>query len=102
MNSVSLVGELVTEPQLRQNRGGLDECRLRVAVPRRTGDGGREPGVVYVDVATFGDEARECANRLSIGDRIGLSGRLEVDEQRSPKGEWEVTHGVLIDQLDFL
>ena len=64
---------------------------MRLAVGRRSRDGQLEPGVVYVDVTTFGHEARECA-RLSAGDRIGLSGRLEDDEGGH----------VLIDQLDFL
>jgi single-stranded DNA-binding protein len=65
---------------------------MRLAVPQRSRDGRREPGVVYVDVTTFGDDARECADRLSVGNRIGLSGRLEDDEGGH----------VLIDQLDLL
>jgi single-stranded DNA-binding protein len=65
---------------------------MTLAVPRRSRDGRRYPGVVYVDVTTFGDEARECAARLTIGSRVGLSGRLEAE----PSGH------VLIDQLDFL
>lgn len=64
---------------------------MTLAVGRRSRDGRRYPGVVYVDVTTFGDEARECAARLSQGSRLGLSGRLTDD----PSGH------VLIDQLDF-
>ncbi len=75
---------------------------MRIAVPRRTRNGRPEPGVVYVDVTTFGGEARECGARLSRGSRIGLSGRLEADREWSEEGAWEETHGVLIDQLDFL
>ena len=92
MNSVSLVGRVVGATELRTNRAGVDECRMRLAVPRRLRDGSPEPGVVYVFVTTFGREARECAERLSDGSRVGLSGRLEPE------------HGqhVLIDQLDYL
>ena len=92
MNTVALVGQLADDPELRENRAGIAECRMRLAVPRRSRDGRREPGVVYVDVTTFGEEARECAERLSAGSTVGLSGRVEDDP--SP--------GVLIDQLDFL
>jgi single-stranded DNA-binding protein len=94
VNSVSLVGQVVGEPQLRDDWLSIPQCRMRVAVPRRSRDGRREPGVVYVDVTTFGDEARECAERLSAGSRVGLSGRLEDDPDEGA--------GVLIDQLDFL
>ena len=93
MNSVSLVGTLTADPTLRETRAGLDECRMRLAVPRRDRAGRREPGVVYVDVTTFGEEARACADGLALGSRVGLSGRLEDDPESA---------GVLIDQLDFL
>jgi single-stranded DNA-binding protein len=102
VNVVSLIGTLASEPELRKNRAGIDECRMRLAVPRRSRDGRPAPGVVYVDVTTFGQEACECAERLSAGSRIGLSGRLAVDAERSDEDGWEESHGVLIDQLDFL
>lgn len=92
MNSVSLIGELARDPELGENRAGIPECRMTVVVPRRTREGRRYPGVMYVDVTAFGEEARECAERLRRGSRVGLAGRLSDD----PTGR------VLIDQLDFL
>jgi len=94
MNVVSLVGTLTADPTVRVNRAGHDECRMRLAVPRRSRNGSPQPGVVYVDVTTFGPDARACADRLRLGSRVGLSGRLDDDP---PEGI-----GVLIDQLDFL
>ncbi|HEX8743180.1 MAG TPA: single-stranded DNA-binding protein [Thermoleophilaceae bacterium] len=88
---MSLLGQVVGEPQLRETRAAIPECRMRLAIPRRSRDGKREPGVVYVDVSTFGDEARECARRLQEGSTLGLVGRIEDDP-----------YGVLIDQLTFL
>lgn len=92
MNNVSLIGRLVDDPELGTNRAGLEQCRMRLAVARRDRSGQLEPGVVYIDVTTFGREARDCTRRLSAGDRVGLSGRLEDDQGGH----------VLIDQLDFL
>ena len=102
MNSVSLVGQLAEEPQFRENRGDIPECRMRIAVSRHARTGRHEPGVVYLDVTTFGEEARECASRLKLGSRIALVGRIDTDEGRAGSGEWEVRQQVLIDQLDFL
>jgi single-stranded DNA-binding protein len=73
----------------------MPECRVRLAVPRRSRRGRKEPGVVYLDVTTFGLEAQELADRVSEGSTIGLSGRLEDDPP-------ERGIGVLIDQLDVL
>lgn len=93
MNSVSLIGTLTADPEFRFNRAGIAECRMRVAVPRRTREGRRDPGVVYVDVTSFGREAVEASERLHRLSRVGLTGRLEDDPESA---------GVLIDHLTFL
>lgn len=95
VNVVSLIGRVVGEPELRKNRAGADQCTVRLAVPRYARNGQREPGVVYVDVTTFGLEAQDAASRLHEGSTVGLSGRLDSDP---PEG----SVGVLIDQLDLL
>ena len=90
MNSVSLIGRVVEKPELRTNRAGIAECRMRLAVPLYSRSGQREPGVVYVDVSTFGVEAQDHAEQLTMGSRIGLAGRLDADGR------------ILINQLDVL
>ncbi len=95
VNVVSLIARVVGEPELRTNRAGEPECRMRLAVPRYSQGGQREPGVVYVDASTFGLRAQEHAERLSEGSTVGLSGRLDSDPP-------ERGIGVLIDQLDLL
>lgn len=66
---------------------------MRIAVPRFARGGRREPGVVYVEASTFGLEAVEYADRLSRGSRIGISGRLDSDDDAL---------GVSIDQFVLL
>ena len=95
VNSVSVIGRVVGEPELRRNRAGADQCTVRLAVPRYSRNGQREPGVVYIDVTTFGLEAQDCARQLREGSVVGLSGRLDSDPPDSGIG-------VLIDQLDLL
>lgn len=95
MNAVSLIGTLTADPDLQEPRSGSPCCTMRLAVPRRARDGRAEPGVVYIDVATFGEQARECGRRLKLGSRVGLAGRLDSDDPRE-------SAGVRIDQLDFL
>ena len=90
MNSVSLIGRVVGEPELRETRAGLAECRMKLAVPRYSRTGRHEPGIVYMVASTFGLEAQDHAERLSEGSTIGLSGRLDDDGH------------IMIDQLDLL
>ena len=95
MNAVSLIGTLTADPDLQESRTAPPRCTLRLAVPRRARDGRQEPGVVYIDALSFGEQARECGRRLKLGSRIGLAGRLDSDYPRE-------SAGVLIDQLDYL
>jgi single-stranded DNA-binding protein len=95
MNAVSLVGTLAIDPMMRASRAGTPECRMKLAVPRRSRGGRPEPGVVYVRVSLFGSDALEHGPRLRQGSRIGLTGRLDSADPRE-------SAGVLIDQLDYL
>lgn len=94
MNHVNLIGSLVVEPELRRGREGHEECLLRIAVPRHSLHGEREPGLIYVDVTTFGKQARVCAEELAVGHRVAIAGTLERDDDLSGHGprrsRWEV------------
>ncbi|MDQ3934037.1 MAG: single-stranded DNA-binding protein [Actinomycetota bacterium] len=92
MNAVSLIGTLSTPPDLQEPDSDPPRCTMQIAVPRRSRSGIREPGIVYVSVTIFGLRARECADRLKLGSRIGLAGRLDSADPA----------GILIDQLDYL
>ena len=99
VNVVALSGQLVEEPQLRRTRSGEHACRMKIAVPRWSAGGIREPGVVYIDVTVFGLRALSCAD-LSPGAPIGLSGRLQHDVWRDDSGARRESLWVAIDQLD--
>lgn len=103
MNNVNLIGSLVGDPELTVDRDGRDVCPMQLAVQRRGPAGDPEPGVIYIDVTTYGRQARTCANELSAGQRIGVAGRLERDDSLDPRGprrsRWEV-HAYQVDIID--
>ena len=102
MNNVSLIGSLVRDPDVTVERNGRQVCSMQVEVPRRSLDGNREPGVIYVDVVAFGKQAVACGEELAEGDRIGISGTLERDDSLDGRGprrsRWEV-HAHQVDLL---
>jgi single-strand DNA-binding protein len=103
MNNVNLIGSLVGDPEMRVEPDGRDACAMQLAVQRRGPMGEPEPGVIYVDVAAYGAQARICANGLAAGQRIGVAGRLERDDSLDNRGprrsRWEV-HAYHVDFLD--
>jgi single-strand DNA-binding protein len=102
VNSVNLIGRLVEDPVLRTGSGGDEQCSLRVAVPRIGEAGLREPGLVYVEVVVTGLRAHDVVREARAGTRIGVSGRLELDEWTAEGGERRTRYEVMADQLELL
>lgn len=93
MNNVSLIGTLIVDPDLSTGRDGREQCVMQIGIPRRGLQGEYEPGLVYIDVTTFGGQAKVCANELRAGDRVGISGTLERDDSLEigpRRSRWEV------------
>lgn len=73
MNNLTITGNLVYDPKLRQI-GEQAVCEMRVAV-----DNGERP-TTYIDVKTFEAGAEACAQYLRKGRKVGVSGRLLLEE----------------------
>ena len=99
---MSLIGRLAEPPEMRVSDTGEDVGAMRLAVPRVARGGRRQPGVVYVEVTTRGWQAAEIHDALAVGARVGVAGRIELDEWVTPEGERRSRYEVLADQLELL
>ncbi len=102
MNSITLVGRLTADPELRTTHGGAAVTQMRIAVPRRRGKQGEDRGAVFVDVVSFGALAENCAQYLEQGRQVAVGGRLELDEWETDAGERRSRHKVIADEVEFL
>jgi|SRR5579862_7320213 len=96
MNSVSLIGNLATDVELRTPGGEKKVASFLLAVDR----GGRD-GADFVWIAAWERQAELCAEYLAKGRRVGVNGRLksrswEQDGQRRDAVE------VVAQRIDFL
>ncbi len=88
-NTVTIVGNITRDPELKFLNSGQAAIRLSVAVNRRWQNRQTqewEERVSYFDIAGYGPMAENAANSLSKGTRVMVTGRLE---QRS----WETENG---------
>jgi single-strand DNA-binding protein len=90
INSITLVGQLTADPELRQLPNGRSVCDLRLAVNDR-----RDQPPTFVDVAAFGDEADSCAEYLAKGRQVGVVGRLVYSEWEAKDGTKRSKHQVV-------
>ena len=80
MNSVSLVGRLTKDPELRYIPGtGTAVATFTIAINRdyTKKDGTRE--VDFIPVEVIGKAAEFCANYITKGRLIAIQGSIRVD-----------------------
>jgi len=94
MNHVILSGRLTNNPELVHS-GERAICRMRIAV-----DNGKY-ATTYIDVSAFDRQAYACAEHLSKGRKVGVSGRLAYSEWRDDQGHRRERYNV-IGRVEFL
>jgi single-strand DNA-binding protein len=88
-NTITVVGNITRDPELKFLNSGQAAVRLSIAVNRRWQNRQTqewEERVSYFEVTGYGAMAENAANSLAKGTRVIVSGRLE---QRS----WETENG---------
>jgi len=88
-NTITVVGNVTRDPELKFLNSGQAALRLSIAVNRRWLNRQTQEWdekVSYFEVAGYGSMAENAANSLAKGTRVIVTGRLE---QRS----WETENG---------
>ena len=105
INTVVITGNLTRDPELRSTPGGTAVCKLRVAVnsSRKDGQTGEwidKPN--YFDVTVWGAQGENCANYLSKGRPVAVSGRLDWREWEAQDGSKRQAVEIIADTVQFL
>ena len=100
-NNVTLIGNLVEDPELRFTPSGVPMARLRFAVNRRWRD---QSGEWQEDTSYFGgtvwrDQAETVAESLQKGTRVIVTGRLEQRSWETPDGDRRSVVEIAIDEV---
>lgn len=100
-NHVTLIGNLVDDPELRFTPSGVAMAKVRFAVNRRWQD---KAGAWQEDTSFFGgtlwrEAAENAAESLQKGMRVIVTGRLEQRSWETPEGEKRSVVEVSIDEI---
>jgi single-strand DNA-binding protein len=97
MNVVTITGRLTKDPELSE-RSGSTVCDMRIAE-----NSGREDSqTLYIDVAVFRRQAEVCAEHLSKGRLVAISGRLRYSEWEAEDGSKRSRHSIVAQRVEFL
>lgn len=97
MNSVTLIGALTKDPELRK-RGETKICSMRVA----EGNGRKDSTPLFINVSTFGRQAEVCKEYLAKGRQVAVTGQLRFREWENDEGQKRSEHTIAADRIDFL
>ena len=77
MNSVTITGNLVADPEKGQNTGDTLIANFRIGNSEYAGPDKEPFDNGFHDVTVFNDQARNVLDKLSKGQRVIVSGRLQ-------------------------
>lgn len=98
MNSVSLIGNLASDVDLRDVSGDKKVASFLLAIDRRS----REGGADFVRVTAWERQAELCAQYLGKGRRVGVDGRLRSDSWEDADGKRRRSVEVVAHHVEFL
>lgn len=106
INRVVLTGNLTRDPELRTTPGGLNICKLGLAVNERYKDGASgewKERASFFDVTVFGAQGEACSRYLSKGRPVAVDGKLRLEQWEARDGGGKRSRVVVIaDTVQFL
>ena len=102
MNSVSLIGRLTRDPELRYAAGSqMAITRFSIAIDRPVRQG-EERKTDFPNIVVFGKQAENCAQYLNKGAKVGIEGRIQTGSYVNKDGVKVYTTDVIGERVEFL
>ena len=100
MNSLTIIGNLTREPELRTTQAGKEVCSFTVAVnrPRRNGE---DQGADFFRVSAWGELGKLCGKYLDKGRKVSVIGPVSLHTYES-NGKPGASMEVLAKEVEFL
>jgi single-strand DNA-binding protein len=99
-NTVTLVGNITRDPELRFTQSGQAVASFGLAVNRRFQQNGEwQERVSFFNITCWGQLGENAASSLSKGARAIVTGRLEQREYETREGEKRNTVEVVADEI---
>ncbi|ETX08285.1 single-stranded DNA-binding protein [Candidatus Entotheonella palauensis] len=103
LNSVTLLGNLTRDPELRYTPQGTAVTTFGLAVNRRySQEGQQKEEVCFVDIVAFGRQAETVNEYLAKGNLALVEGRLQWRSWETPEGQKRSKHEVVANNVQFM
>ena len=102
INTVTLVGRLTRDVELRYSKTGNAVANFNLAVnrPFKNANGDREAD--FINVIQFGKGAELTAQYMNKGSQIGVTGRIQTRNYENNEGRRVYVTEIVAEQVAFL
>lgn len=102
MNTVTLIGRLTKDPDVKTVGEGYQTCRFTIAVdsPVKTNTG--EKKTDFISCVIWGNNALNLQKFVRKGHRLGVTGRLTTGSYKNQEGNTVYTTDVNVQHFDLL
>lgn len=101
MNSVSLIGRLTKDVDLRYTKSGLAVGRFSIAIDRPKKDG-QSNGADFPNCVAYGKTAETLAQYMHKGGLVGVTGHIQTGSYENKDGRKVYTTDVSVANVQFL
>ena len=107
LNQIGLVGNLTRDPELKFTNEGVAICELGLAVNRKWKDkeGVETENVDFFNISCWNSMAENCASSLKKGDRVLISGHMNLRSWENKEGKKfniiNITADIIAASLEF-
>jgi single-strand DNA-binding protein len=98
-NRVTLVGNLVRDPEIRYINSGAAVCKFTLAVNRRTK---QQEETDFIDCVAWDKLAETCNTYLKKGMSVLVDGRLSIRSYETKEGEKRKAAEVVVNVMQML
>lgn len=101
MNSVTLIGRLTKDVELKYTGNQTSAAHFTLAVNRPQAQNS-ENSADFIRITVFGKQAENCNRYLSKGRQAAISGRIQTGSYKDKEGKTVYTTDVIANNVEFL
>lgn len=102
INTVTLVGRLTKDPELRYTQTGKGVATFTLAVTRPFKNQNGDYEADFINCQTWGKAAENLANYMRKGNKVGVVGRVQTRNYENNQGQKVYVTEVVAEQVTFI
>lgn len=101
LNTITIMGRMVRDPEIRQTGNGTSVCNITLAVDRDYTDQNGDRGTDFIDCVVWAHTADFVSQYFGKGDLMAVNGRLQLRDWEDDNGNSRRSAEIKVDNVYF-